>query len=85
MANNLYGGIIYPNTSFIFDKIYPNKTTMEENANTDGVLIGRYVLVAYSSEAFNQDERNWIIGNTYDNVSLPGELQEDIESYYANY
>lgn len=87
MANNLYGGIIYPNTSFVFDKIYPNKTEMEANANTDGVLIGRYVLVAYSKEAFNQDERNQIIGNTDEEnpEPLPGELQADIESYYNNY
>ncbi len=33
--------------SFKFDRIYSNRTIMEQNANTDSVFGGRYVLVEY--------------------------------------
>lgn len=39
---NLYGGMTYPGTPFIFDKIYETAPTPED-AKNDGVLIGRYV------------------------------------------
>jgi hypothetical protein len=49
MNNNLYGGITYPNSSFIFDAFYSNYTNALAGAANDGVLIGRYVLVKYSN------------------------------------
>ena len=33
--------------SFKFDRVYSNRTLMEQNANSDGVFGGRYVLVEY--------------------------------------
>jgi hypothetical protein len=30
-----------------FDKIYPNRFTMDEQAKIDGVYAGRYVLIEY--------------------------------------
>lgn len=35
---------------FQFDRIYPNRKTMEEKRNKDGVFIGRYVLIEYNDE-----------------------------------
>lgn len=48
--SNFYANL--PNTSrsqFQFDKIYPNRMTMEMMAATDEVFVGRYVLVEYDS------------------------------------
>ena len=39
---SIYGGMTYPGTPFIFDKIYETTPTTED-AQKDGVLIGRYV------------------------------------------
>ena len=36
-------------TGFSFDRIYPNRRTMEVNTKSDNVYIGRYVLVDYDS------------------------------------
>ena len=47
-----YGNITNTsNTTFSFDRIYPNRLAMDANANNDGVFIGRYVLVEYQEEA----------------------------------
>ena len=35
------------NTSFSFDKVYPNKFTMMNKCAEDGVFVGRFVLVEY--------------------------------------
>lgn len=37
------------NTTFTFDRIYPNFALMSENCGVDGVYPGRYVLVEYDS------------------------------------
>lgn len=37
-------------TQFQFDKIYPNRYSMERNINTDGIYLGRYVLVEYDAD-----------------------------------
>ena len=34
-------------TQMSFDRVYPNRKIMEENAPTDGVFVGRFVLVEY--------------------------------------
>ena len=47
-----YGNITNTsNTTFQFDRIYPNRLSMEANANNDGIFIGRYVLVEYDKDA----------------------------------
>lgn len=47
-----YGNITNTsNTTFVFDKIYPNRLAMDANANNDGIFIGRYVLVEYQNTA----------------------------------
>lgn len=57
MNNNLYGGILYPNTAFHFDKIYTSFKDANLSANTDGVLLGRYVLIAYTDKPLDQSQR----------------------------
>ena len=43
-----YGNITNTSkTQFQFDRIYPNRKMMDENAGTDGIYMGRYVLVEY--------------------------------------
>lgn len=43
-----YGNITNTsNTTFQFDKVYPNRLAMDANVNNDGIFIGRYVLVEY--------------------------------------
>ena len=47
-----YGNITNTsNTTFSFDRIYPNRLSMDANANNDGIFIGRYVLVEYQENA----------------------------------
>ena len=52
-----YGNVkdIEKNSSFVFDKIYPNRQTMDYAAKTDNVYIGRYVLVEYDETVSNLD------------------------------
>lgn len=51
-----YGNITNTNkTSFNFDKVYPNRYLMDQWATTDGVFLGRYVLVEYDTETKKED------------------------------
>lgn len=46
-----YGNITNTSkTQFSFDKIYSNRKLMDDGCNTDGIYIGRYVLVEYDQE-----------------------------------
>ena len=45
-----YGNIANTSkTTFSFDLIYPNRWAMDKMAETDGVFLGRYVLVQYDA------------------------------------
>lgn len=47
-----YGNITnVANTTFQFDKIYSNRLDMEAHCNSDGIMVGRYVLVEYDNDA----------------------------------
>lgn len=47
-----YGNITNTSkTTFQFDKVYPNRLSMDANVNNDGIFIGRYVLVEYDQDA----------------------------------
>ena len=37
-------------TQLYFDRIYSNRKEMEDNIETDGVFVGRYVLVEYGQD-----------------------------------
>lgn len=50
---SFYGNITNTNSGpFIFDKIYPNRVTLEANKETDGIYAGRFVLVDYNVPLF---------------------------------
>lgn len=54
-----YGNITNVNKStFQFDRVYPNKATMEQFCSNDDVYIGRYVLVDYNLDTLNLDGPN---------------------------
>lgn len=45
-----YGNITNTSrTQFQFDRTYPNRSVMDKSATTDGVYIGRYVLIEYDN------------------------------------
>lgn len=47
---DFYGNIKDSNNSpFVFDKIYSNRYQMEQSMAEDGIFVGRYVLISYSS------------------------------------
>lgn len=37
-------------TSMTFDKVYPNREAMKAGANSDGVFVGRFVLIEYGND-----------------------------------
>jgi hypothetical protein len=46
---SFYGNISNASrTNLTFDKVYPNRATMDSAVKDDGVMIGRYVLVEYN-------------------------------------
>ena len=65
MAQNIYGGISYPNTSFVFDKIYNSYADAVAGCKAgDSVLVSRYVLIQYHPTiAYTFDDQLKIINN----------------------
>ena len=46
--SNFYSAYAFPNTPFVFDKVYTSEETVDglnDKAKTDGVFITRYILV----------------------------------------
>lgn len=41
-------------TNLTFDKIYPNRMQMDQRAETDGIFVGRFVLVEYDDNTFSR-------------------------------
>lgn len=71
-------------TQFVFDKVYPNRKTMDENASKDGVFVGRYAFVEYEDNGFpyRLAYRNKRPSIT-DEVAL-GSLDQKVEDAYGN-
>lgn len=84
MNKNLYGGINYPASSFVFDKVYSNYTEAMEKISNDEILIGRYILVAYCDTAFTQDERNKIIATDKEQKYMGEELTDE-QKFWNNF
>lgn len=51
---------------FVFDKYYPNRKAMEDGAASDGVYIGRYVLVKYTCKYTSQENDKLIYFDKYE-------------------
>ena len=48
-------------SSFKFDRTYPNRATMDATAASDGVLVGRYVLVDYDFDREIQNSDTYFV------------------------
>ena len=76
-----YGNISTSNkSSFTFDHIYPTRKQMDDAANTDGVFMGRYVLVEYDetpiSAYYNFDD-SWFYNDPHFNRNTRIESPKD--------
>lgn len=94
-----YGNITNASTpSFQFDIRYPNKRIMDLNADTDGVLNGRYVLVEYDDmepeyvtaylkdgkfyTSIDMDQEFKIFNTAYKYIVTKDKVPEDTKTYY---
>ena len=69
-----YGNITNTSkTTFSFDRIYSNRATMDGRSLSDGVFIGRYVLIEYDTDL----DKNYYLNNNY--------LVGDTDGYYKIY
>lgn len=57
MPNNIYGGVVYPHSSFVFDHVYHNYKEAEESVKTGALFVGRYILICYCPQALETDDR----------------------------
>lgn len=85
MNNNIYGGITYPHSSFIFDYVFPNYKNAIKNIKNDGILIGRYVLIAYCEQALSQDNRNKIEALANSTTENPYSSDSSEYEYFNNF
>ena len=79
---SFYGDIKRVHSSpYVFDKIYPNRTIMDDKCASDGVYIGRYVLIEYNCcyENENSDELVY-----FDRIKADSENSSIDERYQAN-
>ena len=92
MNNTVYGGLTsYPATPFLIDKVYNNRAEMDENCENDGVFLGRYVMIRYCEENYDQEARKALhekvnldeAGQTY--VSDYNSVSEQGTKYLDNY
>ena len=79
-----YGNITNTNrTQFVFDKVYPSRSQMDDSVHTDGIYIGRYVLVEYG---YNGDYKRLykLTENNIDKFYTSRTLTEDTRAKYSN-
>lgn len=87
---SFYGNISNDNkTNLTFDRIYPNRKTMDENVEKDGVFVGRFVLVEYDDNTYtrrlgyknpNEPYNKLYLDSEY---KLPYFLSEDTKEGYG--
>lgn len=79
-----YGNITNVNkTSFTFDKTYPNRKAMDDAIVTDGIYVGRFVLVDYDMDSptsnYTRVYVQWVGGANYFFMSPPGAIGDELE------
>lgn len=67
-------------TQFQFDKVYPNRYSLERQAIDDGIYAGRYVLIEYDTNLELNDASSLSGSNTYIRVSV--KPISDTDQYY---
>ena len=94
---SLYGNVKKIGSStFQFDRQYNNRKEMDDNANSDGVYIGRYVLVEYGQRYVDTEGRNIdynLISNqgaarlegVVENENFRNNANLDLQTYGATY
>ena len=94
---SFYGNIKRVQSSpFVFDKYYPNRTTMDLNATTDNVYIGRYVLVKYTvKDSLDINSESTYFDKYVEDTDRPGlkkvykgykfNADKDIERYHDTF
>ena len=76
-----YGNITnIARTQFSFDKIYPNRKSMEQSIISDGIYLGRYVLVEYDDNGLDGMKEVII----KDNVFYYGEISDVSKLTWGN-
>lgn len=81
---NIYGGQTYINSSFVFDKIYANTQEAKAGAATDGVLLGRYILIKYCNILFDDNAKSLIESNKISEFNSDEE-KRNAEVYLQNF
>lgn len=90
MSNNIYGGITYPGTGLVFDKIYDNYKQAKDNVENDGVMLGRYVLIKYCERAFGYEEKieilnEYLLSELPQNIFTENERKIDEQNYTCEF
>lgn len=75
----LYNGLIAPHWNEIDKIFYGSGTELIAEANTDNILLGRYVLVKYTAIVYGQDSINKIL------ITPNEELDENARKWKASY
>lgn len=70
---------------FVFDKYYPNRKAMEDRAASDGVYIGRYILVKYTCKYTSQENDKLIYFDKYEaDLNNPPNGKQVCQDYKNN-
>ena len=84
MQNPIYGGVPGPSW-YVFDKVHLGSAkTLLEQASSDGIFIGRYVLVKYCEGLLDAEERNFL-ESLISEVEITDDPTGDKKSYFLNY
>lgn len=79
-----YGNLSYnQNSTFVFDKIYPNKKELMAGANDDGVYVGRFVLVEYD-EDFYVYAKGYKIGTKFSFEIVQSDTSTGEKTYFKD-
>lgn len=74
--NTVYGGLeVYPSTPFLIDKVYSNRAAMDSNCAIDGIFVGRYVMIRYCNDNFDQETKrmlHWQVTEGYVSINEDG-------------
>ena len=63
---SFYGDIKRVQSSpYVFDQYFPNRSAMDTTATTDGVYIGRYVLIKYTCKYVSESDKTLVYFNKY--------------------
>lgn len=82
--NETVYGVNLPNSCFTFDKVYENAADARTKAATDGVLIGRYILIKYCDTAFDQNTRTHLDAVAKGAIRISGRTYTAEENNYIS-